>query len=83
MTDESKDMLILLFWGAIAILGFTFIPNAHPPKVETYYESHTVKPGETLSEIVQQYHGSLKSTLAEHPSSWVMPGEKIRVVVER
>ena len=83
MNNKDKDMLILGFFALVVAIAFAFIPNSHPPKTQTYYESHTVKPGETLSQIVDRYHGSLKSTLAEHPSSVVMPGEVVEVVIQQ
>jgi len=82
MTNNDKDILILLFWGVVVTLFLTLYPNSHPTLTQTYYESHTVRQGETLSQIVEKYHGSLKSTLVEHPSPVVMPGEKLRVVIE-
>lgn len=82
MTEDTKDMLILGFWFAVVVI-FLALTHNDIPKPQTTYESHTVKPGETLSEIVEHYHGSLVKTLAEHPSSVVMPGEVVEVVVER
>ena len=81
MTEETKDMLILGFWFAVVVI-FLALTHTDIPKPQTVYESHTVKPGETLSEIVDRYHGSLVKTQGEHPSSVVMPGEKIQVVIE-
>ena len=82
MNEDTKDMLILGFWFVVVVI-FLALTHNDIPKPQTTYESHTVKPGETLSEIVDRYHGSLKSTLAEHPSSVVMPGEVVEVVIQQ
>lgn len=83
MTNDTKDMLILSIFAVIVAITLLILPSNDIPTHTTVYESHTVKPGETLSQIVDRYHGSLKSTLAEHPSSVVMPGEVVEVVIEQ
>lgn len=83
MTNNEKDMLILLFFALVVAIALSIIPNSHPPRTELYYKTHIVEQGETLGEIVEEYHGSLKKTLAEHPNSYVIPGERVRVVIEQ
>lgn len=80
---NDRDNLILTLFAVIVAISLLVIPNNDIPKHEVYYESHVVKEGETLSQIVEEYGGNLKKTQAEHPSSVIMPGEKIEVVVER
>lgn len=80
MTRQDKDILILGFWGAVVII-FLVLTHHDTPKTQTYYESHTVRQGETLSEIVKLYKGSLKKSQAIN-SNVIMPGQRVQIVVE-
>lgn len=79
MTNNDKDMLILGFWASVVIIFLVFIHH-DIPKTQTYYESHTVRQGETLSEIVELYKGSLIKSQAIN-SNVIMPGQRVQIVV--
>lgn len=82
MTNEAKELLALIILTIATLIFVIALPNHDIPQTESYFQSHTVREGETLSEIVEQYGGSLKSTLAEHPNTVIMPGEKVLVFIE-
>jgi LysM repeat protein len=79
--NEDRQNLILVFLALFVAIALLVIPNNDIPK--TYTESHIVKQGETLSEIVEEYGGNLKKTQALIPNpNVIMPGQKISVVIE-
>lgn len=83
MNNIQRENLILYILAFIVAIILPFIPNNDIPKHEVYYESHVVKEGETLSQIVEQYGGNLKKSQALNPNpNVIMPGEVVNVVIE-
>jgi hypothetical protein len=79
--NEDRENLILVFLALFVSIALLVIPNNDIPK--HYTESHIVKQGECLSEIVEEYGGSLKRTQSLIPNpNVIMPGEEIEIVVE-
>jgi LysM repeat protein len=80
--NEDRENLILIFLAAVVSISLLVIPNNDIPKY--YTESHIVKQGETLSQIIEEYGGNLKRTQALIPNpNVIMPGEEIQVVIQR